>query len=113
MTNNIVAVDFDGVLHDYQNPVEGKRMGKPIEGAEAGIEELMERGYTIVIYTAKAATEGGKQAVEDWLDFYGIDYNQVTAVKPNALIYIDDRAIRFTSWPQVFDSINSLTGYEE
>lgn len=108
-----LAIDFDGVVHDYKNPLPGKRMGAPFSGAEEAIDDLIQRGYKIVIHTTKATTPEGKQAVEDWLDHYTIDHHEVTAVKPDAEFYIDDKAITHHTWDDTISKLNALTGYTD
>lgn len=86
-------------------------MGKPLPGVEDALDELYGRGYSIVVYTLMARTESGKEAVAEWLDHYGIDYADVTAIKPDALVYIDNRAIRHTDWMSTMQQVNGITGY--
>lgn len=97
----ILAIDFDGTLHDITHPIAGKRMGEPIAGALQAMEDLYDQGHRIIIYTVRAATKQGKEVVEEWLDHFGIDFHDITAVKPNADMFIDDRAVRFETWEQV------------
>lgn len=112
--SKVVAIDLDGVIHNYKNPpLPGKVMSEPFADAEEKIDDLIQRGFKIVIHTVKATTPEGKQAVIDWLDYYTIDYHEVTAVKPNALYYVDDRAIRHTSWSDTMNQINALEGYKD
>ncbi len=92
------AIDLDGVIHDHLHPVEGKRMGAPMEGAVEAITALRDKGDTIIVHTVKATTESGRCAVIDWLNHYNIPFDDVTAIKPNCDVYLDDRAVRFTSW---------------
>src|ERR1035437_9284870 len=92
------AIDFDGVVHDYKNPVAGKRMGVPIEGTKSALNLLKARGDKVIIHTVKATTEGGAKAVRDWMIYYEIPFDEITAIKPTADFYLDDRAIRFTKW---------------
>lgn len=107
-----LAIDFDGVVHDYQNPLPGKRMGAPMPGAEEALETLYQRGFKIVIHTVKAVTEGGREAVEQWLDYYGLDYHEVTASKPNADVYIDDKAIKHHSWQDTKEQLQIWFGID-
>jgi hypothetical protein len=37
----------------------------------------------------------------NWLDEHGIEYDEIHFGKPNADLYIDDRAHRFTAWSEV------------
>jgi hypothetical protein len=41
----------------------------------------------------------------EWLNYYEIPYDEVTAIKPNADYYIDDKAIRFHNWEQTMQEI--------
>lgn len=93
----ILAVDFDGVIHDHKNPIEGRRMGPPMEGALEAIKELI-HDYRIVIFSA--AAENPRHII-DWCEFWKIPFDDVTNKKPNAVAYIDDKGIRFTNWPEV------------
>lgn len=96
----VLAVDFDGVIHDHLRPVPGRRMGAPIAGAKEALESL--RGmYRIVVFSVW----GKSKAVTDWLDFYEIPYDEATNVKPKAAYYIDDRGVAFTDWEEVLAHI--------
>ncbi len=95
---NVLAIDYDGVLHDDKNPVEGRRMGAPIEGAKEAMITLKNRGYDLIIHTVRGSSP---QHVIDWLNYYEIPFDEVTDKKIVADWYIDDHALRFTSWPQV------------
>lgn len=104
-----LSVDFDGVIHDWRNRSTGKRMGEPMNGAIDALDLIYEQGHKIIIYTVKASTPAGKEAVADWLDYFNIEYHDITATKPNADYYLDDRAIRFIDW----DSALTSLGIEE
>ena len=74
--------------------------------------------YKIVIYTAKAKKDrpliNGKTGIElvwEWLKKYDIDQyiQEVTAEKPRAICYIDDKAIRFIDWNQTLDDLLNFT----
>lgn len=95
----IICVDFDGVLHDIDNPIAGRRMGAPILGAKEALEELS-KDNEIVIFTVRATDNRTAKVVEDWMDYFEIPYHSITNVKINADVYIDDKAIHFTSWTQ-------------
>lgn len=104
-----IAIDFDGVIHDKANPVEGMRMGLPIEGAKEALMGL-KNNYTLIIHTVMATTPSGIHAVSDWLDYYEIPYDQVTATKPNAICYLDDKGLKFINWPQALKDIGEIHG---
>lgn len=94
-----VAVDFDGVLHSYISPwVDAETIpDPPVEGAIAWLTEIAQH-FTVVIFTTRGQTLMGQVAVRDWLYNWGFEGTKdlrVTAEKPPALIYLDDRGYRF------------------
>lgn len=99
-----IMVDFDGVIHDYKRPIEGRRMGLPITGAKQAIILLRER-FKVVIFTVWGGTEKGKKVVSDWMEYYDIPYDEITNIKYASEYYIDDRAIRFKDWKTTLESV--------
>lgn len=108
---NTLAIDFDHTIHDNNNPVEGRRMGPPMPGAKEAIESFVAQGYRIVIHTLWG-TDDRKQAIEDWLNFYQIPFDEVTNIKPKADAYIDDKAVRYTTWDETRAVLNEVLGKE-
>lgn len=107
-----IAVDFDGVIHRYSKGwLDGTIYDDPVEGSKSVLERLVEKGYKIVIFTTRVNPEMGddveveRKKMEDWLNSHkfneGTHYHQITALKPKAIAYIDDQAIRFTSWEDI------------
>ena len=37
----------------------------------------------------------------EWLERYDIEYDEIYFGKPNAQVYLDDRAVRFVSWEEI------------
>ena len=103
MRQMTLAVDFDRVLHDTDNPVMGRRMGAPMEGAVASMWALRRRGYRLVVFTTNRIAP-----VTDWLDYYQVAYDDVTNTKPDADIYIDDKALRHVNWTDTMIAIGRL-----
>lgn len=110
-----IAIDFDGVIHKNSKGFhDGTVYDKPIEGAFDAIKKLRAKGYSIVIFSAKAKPDRplvngktGAELIEEWLDNYQmLSYiKEVTSEKPRAIAYIDDRAVRFTNWPDVLTAL--------
>lgn len=100
----VIAVDFDGVLHQNGTAPPGKRMGRPMRGAYEAMTLLRDHGYDVIVFTAQPKIGH----IRDWLDFYRIPYNEVTNTKPLADAYVDDRCIRFVTWPQAIHDISNL-----
>ena len=94
----VFAIDFDGVVHDHVHPVAGFKMGPPMEGAKEVLTLLKKAGHTIIIHTVKGDNPG---FVMDWMNHYKIPFDDVTRQKPVADYYIDDRAVKFTSWKEL------------
>jgi len=93
----ILAIDFDGVIHDYKNPIEGRRMGAPVVGTRDALLKYKHRGDRIIIHSVWADM-GNRKVIADFMNYYRLPYDEITNVKPNADYYIDDKAIKFTSW---------------
>ena len=94
--HKIIAVDFDGVIYDR---------GREVPGANYALQEIIDRGYRLVIHTLRARTPSGTSYVAEWLDEHDLPYHDITAIKPDAICYIDDRAVHFTAWYEVLPEI--------
>lgn len=84
-------------------------MGAPLPQAQESLMDLHEAGHKIIIHTRMATTETGRQAVIDWLDFYDIDVDGVTAMKPQADVYIDDKALKHVDWATTMNELGVHT----
>ena len=112
---NQLAIDFDGVIHKNSKGFhDGTIYDEPMPGAIEAIKHLSKK-YDIVVFTAKAKSDRplvdgktGAELIWDWLGKYNlIPYIKlVTAEKPRAVAYIDDKAIHFTNWEQTLKEIN-------
>lgn len=101
-----ICIDFDGVIHNYSDGFQGKDVfGDVIPGADNATAVLKEKGWTIIIYTTRPATD----ALKAWLKEKNISYDYINenpdqpkdaeGCKLVADIYLDDRAMRFGgSW---------------
>jgi hypothetical protein len=114
-----IAVDFDGVLHSYEKGwADGTIYGDWTPGAVIALSQLMQHG-PVFVHTTR-----NPRQVARWIERmsgYGIEcttwlprtwYGRrksfwntrgtllVTNRKLAAVAYIDDRAVRHTSWPE-------------
>lgn len=103
----IVAIDFDGVIHKHGPWTGEEPTGPPVKGIREFVAWLKHpdrhgappEGYRIVVFSCRALTLRGRRGIEAWLRLHGIDVDEVTCIKPHAILYIDDRAARFNgSW---------------
>ena len=112
-----IGVDFDGVIHRCSMGYhDGTIYDAPVPGALEAMATLS-RKYNVIIYTCKAKADRGlvngktgTQMVWEWLEKHGFSkyVAKVTAEKPRAIAYIDDKAIKFTDWHQCLKDIHSL-----
>ena len=93
----ILAIDFDGVVHDFRHPVPGRRMGPPKEGCKEALEKLKSQGHEIIIHTVWG-DEKGQAVISKFMEYYQLPFDSITNIKPNADYYIDDKAVLFTEW---------------
>ena len=113
---NNLAIDFDGVVHNFDKGYyDGTCYGDPIPGSLEAIKKLSKK-YKIIIYTAKAKPsrplvngKTGIELVKEWLEKYGVleCVEEVTAEKPRAILYVDDKAYRFDKWDNTLDFIKN------
>ena len=105
--NRILAIDFDGTVHDNIHPLPGRRMGVPSPGAKEALEGFKKRGDTIIIFSVW----GDKpKAIADWMQYYKIPYDSITNIKPHNINFlIDDKAVRFTTWNEVIHTLDQLS----
>lgn len=112
-----IAIDFDGVIHAYsQGYQDGSIYDMPVPGAIEALKFLMSK-YCVFIFTARDVNE-----VIPWLESYGFKTDRdngsptwetegillVTNRKLPALIYVDDRGLRFYSWETAVSQIEEL-----
>jgi len=109
-----IAVDFDGVIHEFKGWGDGTCYGNPLPGALEALKSLSEQ-YNVIIFTAKARPDRplvngmtGMELVIEWLEEHDvmkyIDY--VTFEKPRAKYYIDDKAIKYDdNWSEILAEV--------
>lgn len=102
-----VAVDFDGVLHSYTSPFSEIPADPPAPHALELIETLLAADYKVVIFTTRGKTVEMQAQVTAWLAKYDFPAGlEVTAEKPMAIAFIDDRAINYE--PMQWNGLNMI-----
>jgi hypothetical protein len=113
-----IAIDFDGVIHAYSKGwYNGTAYDKPVPGALEAIDELM-KTYAVAIFTTRDVYQVGDWFVDHgrnnvtmvWTPPFWNDRGRIliTNVKPAALAYVDDRAIRFVNWEQTLLALRTF-----
>lgn len=97
-----VVFDFDGVIHSYTSGWQGVGIASdpPVPGIGEAIKDIRKGGYEVVVVSTRCADPLGRATVESYLAGHGIFVDDVTAHKPPAIVYIDDRAICFDGKPE-------------
>lgn len=106
-----IAIDFDGVIHSYVSGWKGAHVipDPPVEGAIKFLAYIVQYNspVNVVIFSSRARTWRGRWAMRAWLrehagdswhecmGYQGIESVSITAKKPAASVYLDDRAVRF------------------
>lgn len=112
-----IGIDFDGVIHkNSKGFYDGTIYDDPIEGAYEALEKISKK-YTVIMFTAKAKSDRGlvngktgTELVWEWLKKHDMAkfVSKVTSEKPRAVIYIDDKALRFDNWNDCHSDLKGL-----
>lgn len=97
-----VIIDLDGTICSEEKQF-SRALAKIKDGAKESLEKLRDKGYKIIIYSARTWAE--YEMTENWLKENNVPYDQIILGKPQGDYWIDDRAIRFRSWDQVINEI--------
>lgn len=106
-----IVVDFDGVLNSYVSGwIDAVTLpDPPVEGAQRFIHGLLDAGWEVVVCSTRAETDNGRGAIMYWLmdNEFPVGSKGISDIchgKPPALVYLDDRALRFSGvWPSLED----------
>lgn len=95
-----IAVDFDNTIATYDGWGDGQIHGEEMPGAFNALLTLINRGYDVVILTARPADQVNAWMLLKW-PFKMFPVPKATNTKPPAVVYIDDRAIKFENWKEI------------
>lgn len=109
-----ICIDLDGTLCTLKQPGQTYADVTPLPGAVERLRELRAAGHVVIITTARhmATCEANVGKVLQrvglvtlrWLDDHGFEYDEIHFGKPNAEVYIDDRALRFGGWHELTEA---------
>jgi hypothetical protein len=114
-----VLVDFDKTIHAYSHGIgDGTVYDRPMDNARESLQQLMNEGYEVCIFTARVCRENRKsdqewkdqiRMVKDWLERYDIPYHRITDRKLAATAIIDDRAVHFMGdWSKALQELKDI-----
>ena len=98
-----LIIDLDGTICTEEKTF-SRNLAKPNKDAKESLEKLKNMGYTIIIYTARSWNE--YEMTIDWLKKNIIPFDQLIMGKPTGDYWIDDRAIKYSSWKDVINQLN-------
>lgn len=115
-----ICIDVDGVLCTLRGPDREYAELEPMPGAPEGMRALKAAGHYLILATARhmKTCEGNVGLVVkrqgltllQWLEKHDIPYDEIWFGKPWADVYLDDNAVRFTSWAAVGPAGDGLAG---
>lgn len=94
-----IAVDFDGVITDYDGWRGERVLGRPRSDVTAALRKLRDLGWKIVVHTTRAET-----TLISFLSQAGVPFDEINSnsdyknlgPKPVATVYWDDRAVYYS-----------------
>jgi uncharacterized HAD superfamily protein len=98
-----LVIDIDGTICTEEKTF-SRSLAKPLPGAVESVNKLYNQGHTIRLFTARSWVE--YEVTKAWLDSNGFKYHQLLMGKPLGDVWIDDRAIGFTSWNDVMEKLS-------
>jgi hypothetical protein len=90
-----IAVDFDGVIAEYDGWTGTSLIGAPREDVIEALKVLRSEGWKIVVYSCRGAEEISPYLKQNAIPFDEINpnpSNPTKGTKPRATVYWDDRA---------------------
>lgn len=111
-----ICIDIDGTICSIRQPHESYSEVKAFEGAAEKIKRLKDKGYYIILSTArhmKTCDSNTGQVIAregltllEWLRDNHFEYDEIWFGKPYAHVYIDDRALKFEgSWQNIHEDL--------
>jgi predicted mannosyl-3-phosphoglycerate phosphatase (HAD superfamily) len=98
-----IIIDIDGTVCE-EKPTFERALAKPLCGAVDSVNSLYDAGNTIIFYSSRSWAE--YNLTKDWLDTNGFKYHQLVLGKPGGEVWIDDRALQFTTWDDIMSKLN-------
>jgi len=112
-----ICVDMDGTICQNKVGSQDYYDVTPIPGAPEALRALKEKGYYVVIHTARGmktfsnnegqiiAAHGSKLTA--WLHKWRIPFDELLFAKPHVDYFIDDKGFRFTDWNETLNFLEN------
>jgi hypothetical protein len=73
-----------------------------MDGTREALLGFKRDGHQLIIHSVRG-DKGGH--VRDWMNYFKLPFDSITNIKPNADLFIDDKALRFTNWNDMIDAV--------
>ena len=97
-----LAIDFDGVIYDPST--------HNIYPDTITYMDILCKRFKVIVFSARAANPGGLLTIRNVLNYHMIPVDEITSTKPQADLYIDDKAIHHTDWDSTLNQISQRLG---
>lgn len=110
----VLAIDFDGVLGQYDGWKGEDVLGDPITGAYDFVENIRTvHGWRVIVFSTRSAESLRRWAEEHGFTFDGYNENpffdRTSSGKPIANAYLDDRGVHFDgNWVAALEHVVAL-----
>ena len=110
-----IAIDFDGVVHKYSKGwSDGSLYDEPVDGAFDALKTLMRWGFAVYIHSTRKPEDmqnwfaehnfgTATQIIQDEVFWEAANILGLSNRKLPAIVYIDDRGLRFTNWKDILN----------
>jgi hypothetical protein len=90
-----IGVDLDGTLARSDTLLNQSKIGSPVPKMLNRVNQLIQEGYRIKIFTARASDPEQISLVKKWLKEYGLPELEITNTKDYGMTLLyDDRAVQ-------------------
>lgn len=105
----IYCFDIDGTL--CTNTDGDYLRAEPWEHAIEQVNMLYDEGHTIKLFTARGTTTGidWREVTETQMNEWNVKFHELILGKPDADIFVDDKAVRASDWFQTREANASNT----
>jgi hypothetical protein len=104
-----ISIDFDGTICE-EGPFVAPHI-IPYGPEPFAVEAVtkLSKYFTIIVFSVRAQSEGGKKAIEDWMSKHKVPYSKVTDRKEGCVLYIDNRALRYIGdWKETLKQVANV-----
>lgn len=90
-------IDFDRTIASEK----GHEIGEPLPGVKEAFDKFKTDGWEIHIYSCRANDPEGLDSIQKFMSTHDLPFDEIFVGKPLGHYYIDDRALKFTTWGEI------------